>query len=229
MKTFWHFIWGSDKPVLILRENKNLTRFFQAKAIPPTLWKYVDRVTAFNIVVAHVPGKANAVADFLSRLQSDANETIELKPTDHIPIREIEIDGREKLPDNTINELFTDDFLDWLLQVVDINTLIRLKQSGKHKQTSQRLKGITEHCTNMKLIEHTTPKGRKYCDPITNPNGHLPATWNDDGSITEWTKKRSINDEGEKVEIAWKHPHQQHILDRIWAKIPQTNAKTADW
>ena len=84
LETFSHFIWGSEKPVLILTDNKSL-RFFQAKTIPPSLWNYVDRVTAYNIVVAHIPGKANAAADFLSRLQSNPNETIELKLTDGIP------------------------------------------------------------------------------------------------------------------------------------------------
>ena len=117
LETF-HFIWGSDNPVLVLRDNKSLTRFFPAKTIPPSLWIYVDnRVTAFNIVVAHIPAKANAAADFLSRLQSDPNETIELKLTDRIPIREIEIDVRAKLPENTINELFADDFPDELLHL----------------------------------------------------------------------------------------------------------------
>ena len=148
LETSSHFICGSDKPVLILTDNKSLTRFFQAKTIPPSLWNYVDRVTAFNIVVAHIPGKANATADFLSRLQSDPNEIIELTLTDRIPIREIEIDVRAKLPDNTINELFADDFPDELLQVVEINTLITLKQPGNYEQTS-RLKGITEHGADM--------------------------------------------------------------------------------
>ena len=92
LETFSHFIWGSEKPVLILTDNKSLTRFFQAKTIPPSLWNYVDRGTAFNIVVTHIPGKANAAADFVSRLQSNPNETLELKLTDRIPIREIEID-----------------------------------------------------------------------------------------------------------------------------------------
>ena len=68
LETFSHFIWESEKTVLILTDNKSLTRFFQAKTIPPSLWNYIDRVTAFNIVVAHIPGKANAAADFLSRL-----------------------------------------------------------------------------------------------------------------------------------------------------------------
>ena len=172
LETFSHFIWGSEKPVLILTDNKSLTRFFQAKTIPPSLWNYVDRVTAFNIVVAHIPGKANAAADFLSRLQADPNETIELKRTDRIPIREIEIDVRAKLPDNTINELFADDFPDELLHVIDINTLITLKKSGNYEQTSQRLEGITENCTDIELIKYKTREetinGIQSANPMDN-------------------------------------------------------------
>ena len=78
LETFSHFIWGSEKPVLILTDNKSLTRFSQAKTIPPSLWNYVDRVTAYKIVVVNIPGKTNAAADFLSRLQSNPNGTIEL-------------------------------------------------------------------------------------------------------------------------------------------------------
>ena len=158
METFSHFFWDSDNPVLVLTDNKSLTRIFQAKTTPPSLWNYVDRVTAFNIVVAHIPGKANAAADFLSRLQSDPNERTELKLTDRIPIREIETDVRAKLPDNTMNELFADDFPDELLQVIEIKTLIKLKQSGDYEQASQRLKGITENNTDVELIKYTTNK-----------------------------------------------------------------------
>ena len=92
LDTFSHFISGSEKSVLLLTDNKSLTRFFQAETIPPSLSNYVDRVPAFNIVVTHIPGQANAAADFLSRLQLNPNETIELKLTDRIQIREIEID-----------------------------------------------------------------------------------------------------------------------------------------
>ena len=119
---------GSEKPVIILTD-KSITRFFRAKQIPSYLCKYVDRVTAFNIVVTHIPGKSNAAADFLSRLQSNPNETIELKLTDRTPIRENEMNERAKLPDNTIKELFADNSPVNQLPVVDINTLITFKQS----------------------------------------------------------------------------------------------------
>ena len=118
LETFSHLFWGSEKAVLILTDNKSLIRFFGAKTIRPSLWNYVDVVTAFIIVVTHIPGKANAAANFLSRLQSNPNEILELKLTDGIPIREIEIDVRAKLPDNTIKELFAEDLREDLLQVV---------------------------------------------------------------------------------------------------------------
>ena len=127
LETSPDFIWGSDNPVLALTDNKSLFRSFEAKTIPPSLWNYVDGVTAFNIVVAHILGKANAAADFLSRFQYDPNETIELKHTDRVPIREIKIDVRAKLPDNTMKELFADDVPDELLQLVEINSLKMLE------------------------------------------------------------------------------------------------------
>ena len=61
-----HFFWGAEKPVIILTGNKRLTTFFQSKSLHPALWNFMDRVLAYNIVLAHIPGRANAAADFLS-------------------------------------------------------------------------------------------------------------------------------------------------------------------
>ena len=97
-------------------------------------------------MVRHFPGKANAAADFLFRLQSSPNKSLELKLTDRIPNREIEIDVRAQLPDNTINELFADDLPVDLLQVVDTNTLITLKQSGNYDQAVHQLKNLASNC-----------------------------------------------------------------------------------
>ena len=49
---FSHYIWGSSKQVIILIDNKGLTQFFQSKVIPPSLWNCLDRILAFNIVIA---------------------------------------------------------------------------------------------------------------------------------------------------------------------------------
>ena len=53
----------------------------------------MNRVIAYNIVLAHIPGKANAAADFfLSRIQTDPNGSLELQLVDSIPMKQIEID-----------------------------------------------------------------------------------------------------------------------------------------
>ena len=96
---FSHFIWGAEKPVIVLTDNKSLTSFFQSKSLHPTLWNFMDRVIAYNIVLAHIPGKANAAADFLSRMQTDPNESLELQLVDSIPMKQIEIDMKAKTPD----------------------------------------------------------------------------------------------------------------------------------
>ena len=100
---FSHFIWGSSKPVIILTDNRSLTQFFQAKTIPPSVWNFLDRVMAFNIIIAHIPGKANYAADFLSRMQTDPSASLSLKLMDKIPVREIQIDTTAKIPDASLN------------------------------------------------------------------------------------------------------------------------------
>ena len=59
----------------------------------------MDRIIAYNIVLALIPGKANAAADFLSRMRIDTNETLELPLVDSIPMKQIEIDMKAKTPD----------------------------------------------------------------------------------------------------------------------------------
>ena len=55
-KEFGHIFWGAPKPVIILIDNKAVTRFFQTKIIPPALWNACDYVIQFNFVIAHIPG-----------------------------------------------------------------------------------------------------------------------------------------------------------------------------
>ena len=53
---------------------------------------------SINILLAHIPGKTNSTADFLSRMQTDPNLTLQIKLTDHVPTREIEIETEAKAP-----------------------------------------------------------------------------------------------------------------------------------
>ncbi len=106
--TFAHILWGAtSKKVLVLTDNKSLARFFQAKTIPAPLWNFLDRVMSFNFILGHIPGKANAAADFLSRLQIDPSQKITLKVKSSIPTYNVEMDICAQSPP-LINEIDRD-------------------------------------------------------------------------------------------------------------------------
>ena len=96
---FSHFIWGSEKPVSFLTDNISLTSFFQSKSLHPALWNFMDRVIANNLLLAHIPSRANAAADFLSRMHTDPTQSMKLQLHESIPLKEIEIDMKAKTPD----------------------------------------------------------------------------------------------------------------------------------
>ena len=74
-----------------MTDSKSVTRFFQTKLIPPPLWNACNFVLQFNFTFAHIPGKMNTAADFLSRLEMDPNEKIILKIKEDIPTKPIEV------------------------------------------------------------------------------------------------------------------------------------------
>ena len=121
--TFSHYLWESSKPVIILTDNKTLTSFFQSKTVPASLWNRLDRVLSFNLTIAHIPGRANYAADFLSRIETDKSSHLELKLTDKIPVREIENETEAKQPDassahnESFDEIFSEEPLDPKLEV----------------------------------------------------------------------------------------------------------------
>ena len=89
-KEFGHILWGTPKPVIILTDNKSVTRFFQTKKIPPPLWNACDFVIQFNFTIAHIPGKNNTAADFLSRMEMDPTEKLVLKIRADVETQHIE-------------------------------------------------------------------------------------------------------------------------------------------
>ena len=91
-KEFGHIFWGAIKPLIIMTESKSVTRFFQTKMIPPPLWNACDFVLQFHFCIAHIPGKMNTAADFLSRLEMDPNEKKILKIREDIPTKPNEVD-----------------------------------------------------------------------------------------------------------------------------------------
>ena len=88
---FAHILWETSKPTIVLTDNKSLTRFFQMKAIPPSLWNACDYVLQFNFKIAHIAGSVNAAADILSRLELKVTEKIHLKIREDVLTTPIEV------------------------------------------------------------------------------------------------------------------------------------------
>ena len=109
LDAFAHIVWGTRKPLLVLTDNQALTRFFQKKTIPPPLWNAVDHVLSFNFILGHIPGIANPASDFLSRMHTNPEDRLELKISDKLNVKQVEINLKAKLPDNELMALFDDD------------------------------------------------------------------------------------------------------------------------
>ena len=132
---FAHFFWGATKPGLVLTDNRSLRQFSSVKCIHPSLWKRPDGVLFFNILLAHILRKANSAADFLPRMQTDPNLTLQIKLTDLVPAREIEIESEAKAPDifcSTIGEIAP--FSEEIHPVVDEHLINQIKTLGLFDQ-----------------------------------------------------------------------------------------------
>ena len=88
---FAHILWETSKPTIVLTDNKSVTRFFQTKAIPPSLWNACDYVLQFNFKIAHIAGSVNTAAEFLSSLELKVTEKILLKNREDVQTTPIEV------------------------------------------------------------------------------------------------------------------------------------------
>ena len=88
---FGHLMWGSTFPVIVVTDNRSVTRFFQAKMIPPALWNACNYVLQYNFVIGHVAGSRNTAADFLSRTEVDPTEKLEMTIRNDIHTKATEV------------------------------------------------------------------------------------------------------------------------------------------
>ena len=79
------------EPITIFTDNNSVTRFFQTKKVPPAQWKACHYVIQFNFVIAHIPGKNNTTADYLSRMEVDPKEKLFLKIREDVETRSNEV------------------------------------------------------------------------------------------------------------------------------------------
>ena len=81
----------TKKPTVVLTDNKSVTRFFQTKAIPTSLWNACDYVLQFNFKIAHIAGSVNTAADFFSGLEVKFTEMIRFKIREDVQTTPIEV------------------------------------------------------------------------------------------------------------------------------------------
>ena len=138
-KEFGHIFWGTPKPVIILTDNKSVTRFFQTKMIPPTLWNACDYVIQFNFTIAHIPGKNNTAADYLSRLELSPKEKLILRIRQDIPTTPIELHVQSAGVSEEEQIFYTED---------DEQIFYTEDDDETEEQILQRKKDAGEHPTN---------------------------------------------------------------------------------
>ena len=105
-EAFEHYFWGvTSKPIIVLTDNKSVSRYFQAKRLPTNIWNAVDYVLSFHFMLDHIPGKANAAADYLSRIHVNPGTKFELKIDTKVPITNIDIQVLSNTPDNSLSSI----------------------------------------------------------------------------------------------------------------------------
>ena len=84
-------LWKTSKPTIVLTDKKTVIRFFQTKAIPPSLWNACGYVLQVNFNTTHTTGSVNTAADFLSRLERQVTEKNHLKILEDVQATPIEV------------------------------------------------------------------------------------------------------------------------------------------
>ena len=133
MDNFAHLVWGADKPLLILTDNKSLTRFFQAKTVPASSWNAVDHVLSFRFVLGHIPRRANLAADDLSRLPIESSEKLTLLLRDRLPIMEVCVELKAQTPE-VDSQQEENDYLEDEYQ--NLYSFTELDEHNSHELTS---------------------------------------------------------------------------------------------
>ena len=88
---FEHNLWEASKPTIVLTDNKSVTRIFQMKAIPQSLWNAGDYVLQFDFKIAHMAVSLTTAADFPSRLELKVTEMIHLRIREDIYTTPLEV------------------------------------------------------------------------------------------------------------------------------------------
>ena len=147
--------------MIILTDNKTVTRFFQPKIIQPTLWNARDYVIQLNITIAHIPGKNNTAADYLSRLEICPKEKLVLRIREDIPTTPIELNVQSAAVTEEDQIFYTDDDEETEEQ------LWQRKKEARSNSTNQLPNLSLEKLSTHESTQAQTPTLQKLAKPIT--------------------------------------------------------------
>ena len=160
-KEFGHIFWGTPKPVIILTDNKSVTRFFQTKIIPPTLWNACDYVMQFSFTIAHIPGQNNTAADYLSRLEICPKEKLILRIREDISTTPIELNVQSAGVTEEEQIFYTDDDEETEEQIW------KRKQDARSNRTNQSPDILLDHLSTYDNTQFQTQTIQKLAKPTT--------------------------------------------------------------
>ena len=105
-EAFEHYIWGNiSNPIIVLTDNKSVSRFFRPKRLSTNIWNAVDYVLSFQFLLGHIQGKANAAADYLSTIHIKPATKFKLKTDNKVPNKNNDIKILSNTPDNRLNAI----------------------------------------------------------------------------------------------------------------------------
>ena len=206
-KEFGHIFWGTPKPTTILTDNKSVTRFFQTKIIPPALWNACDYVLQFNFIIAHIPGKNNTAADYLSRMEMDPKEKLVLKIREDVETRPIEVNVQSAGVSEEEEIFFTED---------DGETEAQIWERKKQSRTNP---------TDQEVVIQIDAITENIVDEITNFTQKLRRTnqilleQSKDPTLQQLKAKIQNEDYSEEIlQQDFRYKHYLNNLDRIVLK-----------
>ena len=167
---------------------------------------------SFNIVIAHIPGKANYAADFLSRVQTEKCASLTLKHMNQIPVKEIQVESEAKSPDVMITNINVfDEFSS--PETENQEMISQLQSLGLYEAYLERRK------QNEEGIQHFWRIKRNEINQVQlpSPEDFLNGLLNKQDSLN--LKNEQARDEDISKTIEWKKHGLSTDLKYAWTRL----------
>ena len=127
---------------------------------------------SFNLVIAHIPGKANYAADFFYRVEADRTSTVSLKLNEKITVRDIETNTEAKIPNTDLNSIeCVDEFFE--SKTENEAFINQLKRCGLYETYQLKMSNIENEIKGLVKLYKPQVNMLEYINPADSLNGIL--------------------------------------------------------